>query len=137
MNTFIPHNPGYMDDLQSDMNSNNINFETTDDLLSIPFVYRFCASNFGPPNNMWKFSHYAIRDELLIAVYNDGYLWFVVGSIDDPSTVELPQWTGGKYCGKDDTGFIHEISGNDIRCIKSDWIHMKDDTVLRNVHITG
>jgi len=67
-----------------------IEFNTLEELLSIPYV------NSRMDNYEDKvFSHFALSDNSsrLMAVYNEGYYWWVVGSITgDTFTLDLPVW---------------------------------------------
>lgn len=66
-----------------------IEFNTLEELLSIPTVKSSMDSYDGR-----VFSYFAISDSHLMAVYNDGYRWWVVGSIygDDIPSLNLPKW---------------------------------------------
>lgn len=59
-------------------------FETTDELLRIPFVSKFRDGT--------DFSRFSISDGILMAEYNGGKTWWVVGAIAVPSEIALPLW---------------------------------------------
>ena len=61
-------------------------FETMGDLLSIPFV-----ANFANDEGFFRFS---ISDEMLMAEYDGGKKWWVVGRFEAPPNVGLPTWHG-------------------------------------------
>ena len=81
MNQFKRHFPNFVDISEK---PEWIDFETTDDLLGLYVVRKF--------ENDRNFSHFAISGNILMAVYNDGLEWWVVGFIKDPSTIDLPKW---------------------------------------------
>lgn len=58
-------------------------FETTEELLALPFVRR-CRELVG-------FHRFSVMDDLLMAEANDGLDWLVVGKIDEPEKVDLPK----------------------------------------------
>ncbi len=62
-------------------------FETTQELLSIPFV--------KSSSKYRDFSGYALSDNELMSTNKRGKKWWVIGHIDDPSKVELPKWEAG------------------------------------------
>lgn len=64
-------------------------FSTTDELLSLDVVRRYAE--------LPKFSHFAMHDNALIAVLDDGFHWWVVGHVADPAGVDLPEWAGWKF----------------------------------------
>ncbi len=80
------HRPNYFDPLV--FVNLTVDFESTEELLNIPFVLNFSTAS--------NFSHYAISEDgtksTLMAVYDDGYEWWVIGFIDDISKVDLPKW---------------------------------------------
>lgn len=63
-------------------------FSTTEGLLNIPFVRHFAIDK--------TFSGYAMDDESLMATYKEGKEWYVIGSIDKTSGLDLPKWRAGE-----------------------------------------
>lgn len=67
-NCIFQHIPNFIDGVDSQI----IYFSTKEELLNIPFVKCF-SYNGG-------FSHFALdKDRTLMAVYDDGFYWLVVG----------------------------------------------------------
>lgn len=90
MNSFRQHIPGFARDGREPPEP-VIPFETTADLLALEIVQRYK----GP-----TFSHFAMSENHLMAISDDGYSWWVVGFVADPSAVDLPQWDGGKHLAR-------------------------------------
>lgn len=88
MNAIRAHIPAYMRDPQDAETLKWVDFSTLEELLEISFVHNFCEN--AAPSKI--FSHYAKSDDLLMAVYNDGYSWLVVGYLKDPDSVDLSYW---------------------------------------------
>ena len=87
MNEFKQHIPCFVD---IDPPSPNLyEFETTEELLNLEIVQRY-----GKEKN---FSHFALNENRLIEVSDNGYYWWVVGYIKYPNDVDLPKWEGPKY----------------------------------------
>lgn len=63
-----------------------VEFSTTEDLLNVLFVKNFCGQ---------EFSGFAISDEHLMATYENGKEWWIVGTLSDPKLVTLPKWKSG------------------------------------------
>lgn len=80
MNGFTQHIPGFV---SVETPPQRVPFKTTEDLLNIDTVVRFSKDP--------KFSHFAISDNCLMAIYDEGRKWWVVGYLDDSETVLLPQ----------------------------------------------
>lgn len=87
MNHFLRHIPRYID--QRGIENDVFEFESIDELLEIDYVKLF--------KQMPKFSHYAISDVHLMAIFDSGYRWLVAGRIESPEKVDLPRWSGAKY----------------------------------------
>lgn len=85
MNKFKLHIPNYVDTDTPPWEE----FETTEDLLSLETVKRFGQGN--------DFSHFVMSGDHLMEISDNGFRWWVVGTIFDPSVIELPEWDGGKH----------------------------------------
>lgn len=72
----------------ADDEKNKFHFESKQELLDIPFVKKFSEEN--------NFVGYALSPDskktALMAVYDDGYKWWVIGFIEDVSGIDLPEW---------------------------------------------
>jgi hypothetical protein len=90
MNTFRQHIPAFVDCGEDSPPLHE--FETTADLLALEVVKRY-SQNKG-------FSHFALNDNLLMEISDEGFRWWVVGRVSDPSSVSLPEWDGPKYMAK-------------------------------------
>lgn len=127
MNEFKAHIPCYIQEIFDILEP--ISFSTTEELLNIPHVRKF--SERWPGGE--EFSHYCVNDNLLMAVYKNGYLWFVVGYLKEP-VLDLPEWDGGKYLGWDaenDTSI--EIDSCDVLVAGSNQIRLKNGQSYKNL----
>lgn len=79
MNKIIQHIPNYCDRFEP----RSVEFSTLSELLSIDFVQRF--------RNLNNFYQFSISNNRLMAEYENGYKWFVVGFLDEQFK-ELPKW---------------------------------------------
>jgi len=82
MNEFRQHIPDFVD-IESPP---PCKFETTEDLLNLEIVQRY-----GKGKN---FSHFAIRDNCLMEILDEGFHWWVVGYIKTPSQLPRPKGRG-------------------------------------------
>ena len=48
-------------------------------------------------NTSGDFCRYSILDNCLMAEFDDGFHWWVLGYIEKPELVDLPKWSGWKY----------------------------------------
>ncbi len=87
MNSFRQHIPAFADVDQPDA----IHFTDTATLLSQPVVQRYKDATF---------SHFCMNGNALMVVNDDGFEWWVVGFVADPSAVDLPAWGGWKYLAR-------------------------------------
>ena len=82
------HRPKFVD---LDTQPQTIEFQNTEELLNIPFV-----KNFSTEQDFYKYSISVNHPghSLLIAEYNKGQNWWVVGylSIEENSSLNLPIW---------------------------------------------
>jgi hypothetical protein len=83
MSKIKPHRPAFFD---TDFEREAVKFDTISELLKIPWVAIFsCVPSFhqfsiSPDGDKW----------LLMAEYNKGSKWHVVGFMDEK--VDLPEW---------------------------------------------
>jgi hypothetical protein len=85
MNSITQHLPAYVEGFENV----TVEFNDDDSLVSIPFVRRF--------SELKDFSHFAVSDNCLMAIYKDGFEWWVVGYIKEPWRLKLRKWDGAKY----------------------------------------
>lgn len=119
MNTFTQHIPRYVDGTPK-----SLNFETTDDLLSLDGVHQY--------TNDKGFSHFAISDNCLMSISNDGFNWWVVGYIKDVSSINLPKWEGWKFKAEMPDGSI-SIVGSEVSSSCGDVLTLRDGTTCRKI----
>ena len=84
MNSFRQHIPNFVDIDHPAA----IPFATTADLLALEVVQRYKHQTF---------SHFAMSDNALMVIEDNGFTHWVVGFIKHPEAIELPQWTGWKH----------------------------------------
>jgi len=70
-----------------------VEFKTTEELLNIPFVKKFSDKIDDTNFYRYSLSAHGYR-KLLMAEYNEGTIWWVVGYIDDWNLYDfkLPDW---------------------------------------------
>jgi hypothetical protein len=86
MAIFRQHLPGYVD---PDLKAPDAEFSNTAELLALEVVQGYGKTA--------DFSHFAMGGNYLMEIRDDGFMWWAVGSVSDPSIVDLPKWDGGKY----------------------------------------
>jgi hypothetical protein len=88
MSIFKQYIPTIVDD--RGMSRCVINFDTSQDLL--------LNSYFDHYKQLPNFSHFAMSENTLMAILDDGFIWYVLGFISDLNSVaDIPLWDGGKY----------------------------------------
>jgi len=48
-------------------------------------------------NTSGDFCRYSISDNHLMAEFDDGFHWWVLGTIEKPELIDLPKWAGWKH----------------------------------------
>lgn len=84
-NWFLPHIPKYIDAPEPDL----ILFNTKEELLNAEIIKRAMADP--------DFSHFAISDNCLMKISDNGYQWTVLGYLHNPNDFGFPKWHGPKY----------------------------------------
>lgn len=79
MNQIKQHRPAFFEGWENEV----VDFESKDDLLAIPFV-----SNFATQPGFHQFS---FGNNLLMAEYQEGRKWWVVGYLKEP-VAGLSEW---------------------------------------------
>ena len=123
MNWFKQHIPSFFD---VDEKPKKINFNTTEELLNLEIVKRYGKRE--------DFSHFAISDNTIMEISNNGMHWWVVGFIGDPSLVDLPKWDGGKYEAELNNGKIVIINGNDVVSSCGGILTLKDGSTAKKIN---
>lgn len=85
MNRFKQYIPAFVDGFDPVC----FEFETTEDLLNNEFVIYHSKKN--------GFSHFAMSDNCLMKISDDGFDWRVLGYIQNPENIDLPEWEGWKF----------------------------------------
>ena len=91
-----------------------------EDLYQLDFI----KSHIDEPT----FSHLAYQDSSLMAIYRDGFEWWVIGYCKDIKSLGLPEWDRGKYKVIFD-GIVEIIDGKDHYCTVGDRVTLKDGRV--------
>ena len=121
MATFRQHIPAFVD---IDGPPPVAEFSTTDELLALEIVHRYGK---GP-----GFSHFAMSDNHLMEISDEGFEWWVVGSVSDPSAVDLPKWGGGKFRAELPDG-SRVVLGSEVVSSCGDVLTLRDGTKARNL----
>lgn len=74
----------------------------------------------------------AIHDNTLIAVYDDGFDWWVLGFVSHPEDLDIPRWDGGKYRVTFDYGdTVVVVPESQVASICGDDVTLRDGRVGR------
>ena len=84
MNKFTQHVPATCDIDEPLI----FNFNTTEELLMSEYVQGFAKI---------RPSTFVMSGRCLMTVSDNGYHWWVLGYIENPKEINLPQWNGPKY----------------------------------------
>lgn len=121
MNTFTQHIPSFVDQREAPKPDK---FSTTEELLELQAV------------KQWKrnpeFSHFAMKDNALMAILDDGFSWWVVGFIKHPEQVNLPQWEGWKFRAELPNGDLVKL-GDEVISSCGAVLKLRDGTTARNL----
>jgi hypothetical protein len=102
-------------------------FLTTADLLALEKVSRWKDSDF---------SHFAMNKNHLMAILHNGFQWWVVGYIEDPTVIDLPQWDHGKYRVQYEDGTINEVAGTEVRMSSGDDVWLTNGVKAKRIRPT-
>ena len=83
MNRVREHIPNF---IESDSGPVTVEFETVEELLSIPWIKYFEA-----PIGRRRFYQWAKCGDCLMAEYSKGRFWLVIGYLERPDEVDLPE----------------------------------------------
>ena len=122
MNTISQYCPTFFEGFEN----KTVEFSTDDDLINIPFVKNFARDNF---------SHYAMSGDCLMAIYDYGFDWWVIGTIQYPASVKLPKWNGGKYRALLDGKEV--VLSNEIVSSCGDVLTLRDGRKAKNIRRCG
>ena len=116
---FTQHIPGFVDGVKP----KTIEFSTTEELLRHPF-FRRIAEQPG-------FSHFAFDEPYILEISEDGFKWWVLGSVN--ALVTLPKWDGGRYRVRLD-GAETVLIGAEIYSTCGDEVILRDGRKCERVH---
>lgn len=120
MNRFKRHIPAFVDVDRPDW----IPFETTADLLNLEIVKRYRTDT--------NFSHFAMEDNALMVISDNGFHWWVVGFIEKPDEIDLPKWEGWKFKAELANG-ERVILGNEVVSSCDGVLTLRDGTTARKL----
>lgn len=121
MNGFKQHIPNFVD---VSKNPEWHDFETINQLLALEVVQRYGKGD--------KFSHFALSDNRLMEVSDNGLRWRVVGYIKDPDAVDFPQWEGWKYRAEMPDGTIKTLT-DEVVSSCGGILELADGTTARDM----
>jgi hypothetical protein len=97
-------------------------FETTEDLLALEPVRKHNSPG----------AEFVISDGLLMVITKDGFEWWVVGRIEKPEEVNLPQWKGWKFLARLGDG-TETVLSSEVYSICGDLITLKDGSTATRI----
>ena len=89
MNKFIQHIPTFVEGCTP----KDYLFETTEQLLQTPL--------FLEASQRKNFNHFAISDNYIMQVCDNGKFWWVMGTVLDSSSIDLPKWKANEVTNND------------------------------------
>jgi hypothetical protein len=101
-----------------------VEFQTTAELLALDAVQCY-----GQVKN---FSHYVMSGNLLMSVNEEGFKWWVIGSVSDPSVIDLPIWNGWKFRAELPDG-SHVTLEKEVVSSCGDVLTLHDGTIAKNL----
>jgi hypothetical protein len=105
--------------VETDSPPSRFEFDSTDELLKY----------LEPRKQLFKeFSHFAIEDNCVMAISENGFHWWVLGMVSSP--VNLPQWDHGMYACKDGDIAI-DVPGTQVIWSAGDDVCLKDGRMLK------
>lgn len=122
MNFFKQHIPAFVDV----EHPADIPFATTAELLAIEVVQRYAERP--------DFSHFAMSDNMLMAISDGGYRWWVVGFIGHPELVDLSQWDGGRYRAELPSGEQVDLRGDEVAWSSGNTLALRNGTTARDLN---
>lgn len=115
MNIFIVYMPSYIDRANK---PRRFRFETTEELLAFEPM-KLHSERLG-------FCGFALSYNNIMALYDDGFKWYVVGYVENSGPIDLPKWKGWKYRAQVDDGEIEVFSGPEILSSCGDTLILSD-----------
>lgn len=122
MATFVEHIPTFFETGHA---PRRWDVTTLEELLQLD-VMKWHSSRDG-------FSHFATEGRSVLAIRNDGFEWWVIGSLSDLEPFDLPKWDGGKVRAKLLDGTECVLGRDRIRSICGHVITLLDGS--KAVHV--
>jgi hypothetical protein len=96
-------------------------FETTAELLALDAVHIYNTYHKSGATFVMSGGH-------LMALYKDGFEWWVVGRVGQPEKINLPEWEGPKVRVKWN-GIEKTVVGKEILSMCGDEITLRDGSI--------
>lgn len=90
--TIRQHVPGFVD--LGDEEPRHAEYSTKEELLQIPWVASYMTRYEHPA--VKPFHRWSLSDHWLMAEFDEGREFWVVGFLSDPIAIDLPQWVAPK-----------------------------------------
>lgn len=100
-----------------------IEFDTFDEL----------RPRFSNIESMDGFSHFSVDDGCLMAIYDGGFRWFVIGYVRDQDALGLPEWDKGLAAINVD-GQVRVVAGDMVNSYCGDDVTLNDGRVFKRVN---
>lgn len=101
-----------------------IEFNTTEELLDHSLINSYSEKE--------NFSHFAMSGNHLMEISDNGFRWWVIGVIENPSIIELPEWDGGKHLAEDENG-KEIVLTKEVVSSCGDILTLRDGRKLKNL----
>ncbi len=122
MNKFSKHIPDFVD---VDRNKNSTEeFETIEELLSLEGVRRYGKD---------VSSYFAMADNCLMEISDNGFYWWVIGYIKNPELVNLPKWEGWKFRAELSNGEKVILNDGEVSVAYDNVLILTDGTKARKL----
>jgi len=119
MNKFTQHIPSFVDTDKRLI----IEFETPEELFNHQY--------FQLVTKYSKFSHFAIHNRYLMEISDEGFHWWVLGMVDKPEELNLPQWDGWKFRALLDGEEV--VLSKEVTSSCGDRLELRDGRVATNL----
>ena len=103
-------------------------FTETQELLEHPYIQHWLNRNL--PSNLVKTRNNVMVEE------NEGFSWWVVGSVLNPDELKVPQWNSGKYIVEYENGEVEVLtneSENPVVMTCGDEVTLRDGTKCKKI----
>ncbi len=121
MNSFRQRVPNYIDAPKPDPHV----FNTLEELYADPHINNYMSKP--------DFSHLAIDGDYLMAIFDEGYKWWVLGFIENPDDIDIPKWEKALYEVQMPNGTVTILTNKDVRRTIGADVHLYDGTIAKNL----